>query len=209
MDHLYYICQSIEDSIYSTISASFPSACIVSFLAFISYMVIWLMFNSYKSRIKKPLGISSMVSQGVLVSIFVFYTYMVLFRTWIARSRWENPLDKIFGGWGLYTEKGNLTTEAIENVMLLFPFTFLLGILLRKRWKKYSTESAFRYLAYSGFFMSLTIETVQLLLKRGTFQFSDLFYNTIGGILGGAFCLTIRRLRFKICTGKWQSKHEK
>lgn len=209
MDHLYYICQSIEDSIYSTISASFPSACIVSFLTFISYMVIWLMFNSHKSRIKKPLGISSMVSQGVLVSIFVFYTYMVLFRTWIARSRWENPLDKIFGGWGLYTEKGNLTTEAIENVMLLFPFTFLLGILLRKRWKKYSTESAFRYLAYSGFFMSLTIETVQLLLKRGTFQFSDLFYNTIGGILGGAFCLTIRRLRFKICTGKWQSKHEK
>ena len=110
---------------------------------------------------------------------------------------------------GLIYRKGNLTTEAIENVMLLFPFTFLLGILLRKRWKKYSPGSAFRYLALSGFFMSLTVETVQLLLKRGTFQFSDLFYNTTGGILGGAFYLTIRRLRFKICACKWQSKHKK
>ena len=62
-----------------------------------------------------------MVYQGVWTAIFIFYTYMVLFRTWIARKRWEDPLDKIFGGWGLYTEKGNLTTEAIENVMLPFP----------------------------------------------------------------------------------------
>lgn len=209
MDQLYCIYRSIEKSICSTISASFPSACIVSFLAFISYMVFRLFFSLHKNRSKNFSGVSDMVYQGVWTAIFTFYTYMVLFRTWIARKRWEDPLDKIFGGWGLYTEKGNLTIEAIENVMLLFPFTFLLGILLRKRWKKYSPGSAFRYLALSGFFMSLTIETVQLLLKRGTFQFSDLFYNTTGGILGGAFYLTIRRLRFKICACKWQSKHKK
>ena len=197
MDQLYCIYRSIEKSIYSTVSASFPSACIVSFLAFISYMVIQLFFSPHKNRLKNFSGVSGMVYQGVWTAIFTFYTYMVLFRTWIARKRWEEPLDKVFGGWGLYTEKGKLTTEAIENVMLLFPFTFLLGIFLRRRWEKYSLGSAFRYLAFSGFFMSLTIETVQLLLKRGTFQFSDLFYNTTGGVLGGACYLTIRRLRLQ------------
>ena len=136
MDQLYCIYRSIEKSICSTISASFPSACIVSFLAFISYMVLRLFLSLHKNRSKNFSGVSDMVYQGVWTAIFIFYTYMVLFRTWIARKRWEDPLDKIFGGWGLYTEKGNLTTEAIENVMLLFPFTFLLGILLRKRWKK-------------------------------------------------------------------------
>lgn len=209
MNQLYCIYRSIEKSVFLTISASFPSACIVSFLAFISYMVIQLFFCPHKNRLKNFSGVSGMVYQGVWTAIFTFYTYMVLFRTWIARKRWEEPLDKVFGGWGLYTEKGKLTTEAIENVMLLFPFTFLLGIFLRRRWEKYSLGSAFRYLAFSGFFMSLTIETVQLLLKRGTFQFSDLFYNTTGGVLGGACYLTIRRLRFKICAGKWQSKHKK
>ena len=138
MDQLYCIYRSIEKSICSTISASFPSACIVSFLAFISYMVLRLFFSLHKNRSKNFSGVSGMVYQGVWTAIFTFYTYMVLFRTWIARKRWEDPLDKIFGGWGLYTEKGNLTTEAIENVMLLFPFTFLLGILLRNGGKVFA-----------------------------------------------------------------------
>lgn len=197
MDQLYYIYRSIEKSVFSTISASFPSASIVSVLSFISYMVIQLYFNLHKNRFKKFSGISSMICQGIWFAAFIFYTYMVLFRTWIARKHWEDPLDKIFGGWGLYTKEGNITTEAIENMMLLFPFSFLLGMLLRKRWEKYSTVSALRYLEFSAFFMSLSIEIVQLLLKRGTFQFSDLFYNTTGGMLGGVFFLSIRMLNFR------------
>ena len=208
MDQLYCIYRSIEKSICSTISASFPSACIVSFLAFISYMVFRLFFSLHKNRSKNFRVFPVQFIRRLDCDIYLLHIYGIV--SYLdCKERWEDPLDKIFGGWGLYTEKGNLTTEAIENVMLLFPFTFLLGILLRKRWKKYSPGSAFRYLALSGFFMSLTVETVQLLLKRGTFQFSDLFYNTTGGILGGAFYLTIRRLRFKICACKWQSKHKK
>ena len=98
MDQLYCIYRSIEKSICSTIFASFPSACIVSFLAFISYMVLRLFFSLHKNRSKNFSGVSDMVYQGVWTAIFTFYTYMVLFRTWIARKRWEDPLDKIFGG---------------------------------------------------------------------------------------------------------------
>lgn len=52
MDQLYYIYRSIEKSVFSTISASFPSASIVSVLSFISYMVIQLYFNLHKTDLK-------------------------------------------------------------------------------------------------------------------------------------------------------------
>ena len=74
MDQLYCIYRSIEKSICSTISASFPSACIVSFLAFISYMVFRLFFSLHKNRSKNFSGVSDMVYQGVWTAIFIFYT---------------------------------------------------------------------------------------------------------------------------------------
>ena len=36
-----------------------------------------------------------------------------------------------------------------------------------------------------AFGFSLMIEMLQLLLRLGTFQLSDIFYNTVGGVLGG------------------------
>lgn len=114
MDQLYCIYRSIEKSICSTISASFPSACIVSFLAFISYMVLRLFFSLHKNRSKNFSGVSGMVYQGVWTAIFIFYTYMVLFRTWIARKRWEDPLDKIFGGWAYIPKKETLPQRRLK-----------------------------------------------------------------------------------------------
>ena len=53
-----------------------------------------------------------------------------------------------------------------------------------------------------AFLSSLTIELLQLFLRLGTFQISDLFFNTIGGLVGGiiyflvnAVAERIRRIR--------------
>ena len=53
-----------------------------------------------------------------------------------------------------------------------------------------------------AFLSSLTIELLQLFLRLGTFQISDLFFNTIGGLAGGiiyflvnAVAERIRRMR--------------
>ena len=35
------------------------------------------------------------------------------------------------------------------------------------------------------FFFSLSIEFLQLFLRLGTFQLSDFFFNTLGGLIGG------------------------
>ena len=37
------------------------------------------------------------------------------------------------------------------------------------------------------------IEMLQLLLRLGTFQLSDIFYNTVGGVIGGVcYCVAMK-----------------
>ena len=45
---------------------------------------------------------------------------------------------------------------------------------------------------------SVGIETLQLLLRLGTFQLSDIFYNTVGGVIGGLMCYGIRKVRKRL-----------
>ena len=47
-------------------------------------------------------------------------------------------------------------------------------------WKKILRQSG-----KIAFIFSVSIEMLQLLLRLGTFQLSDIFYNTVGGVLGG------------------------
>lgn len=116
-----------------------------------------------------------------------FYTAMILFRTLLNRNLWMNPLSNVMGGWFLHNEKGEITTEPIENLILFIPFSILLLWSFRDKmlkeikgigiisWK--STKMVFLF--------SLSIEFLQLFLRLGTFQLADLFYNTLGGFIGG------------------------
>ena len=45
---------------------------------------------------------------------------------------------------------------------------------------------------------SVGIETLQLLLRLGTFQLSDIFYNTVGGVFGGLMYYGIRKARKRL-----------
>ena len=131
--------------------------------------------------------------------LLVFYSTMILFRTILNRDIWFNPLGDIMGGWGVHYADGTLSTEPIENFMLFMPFAVLLlwafkdeilgsDVRLGKvLWK--STVAV-------GIF-SFGIEFSQLLFHLGTFQISDLVYNTLGGTVGGAVYYVIYRVRHK------------
>lgn len=119
--------------------------------------------------------------------LLVFYTTMILFRTLLNRNMWANPLSEVLGGWGLYNEKGELTTEAIENLFLFIPFMILLLWSYRERIlgeKVRLIRTLWQSLKIT-FLFSLSIEFLQLFLRLGTFQLSDLTYNTLGGLMGG------------------------
>ncbi len=121
------------------------------------------------------------------IFVLVFYTAMILFRTLLNRNMWANPVENVIGVWGLYNQNGELTTEAIENLALFIPFTVLLlwciGGKKSERMIKLF-EVVWKSVAIV-FIFSMTIEFLQLFLRIGTFQLSDLFYNTLGGLIGG------------------------
>ena len=141
--------------------------------------------------------------------ILFFYITMVLFKTLINRDMWMNPLCDVWGVWGIYryntvTGQRILTSECIENFFLLMPYiVFMFWNFEEKIFgKKVYIGKIILKSIQIAFLSSLTIELLQLFLRLGTFQISDLFFNTIGGLVGGiiyflvnAVAERIRRIR--------------
>lgn len=121
------------------------------------------------------------------IFVLVFYVAMILFRTLLNRNMWGNPVENVIGIWGLHNQNGELTTEVLENLALFIPFTILLLWSFRK--KLLREEVKFLGTIWQSvkivFLFSLAIEFLQLFFRLGTFQLSDLFYNTLGGFVGG------------------------
>lgn len=60
-------------------------------------------------------------------------------------------------------------------------------------WKKILWQSG-----KIAFIFSISIEMLQLLLRLGTFQLSDIFYNTVGGMIGGLIYCAVMKARKRL-----------
>ena len=132
--------------------------------------------------------------------LLAFVTSLILFRTLLNRNLWMNPLSKVMGGWGIWeTVNGEqkLTTECIENVIMMVHFSAVVMWTFQKKagngWKNIVWQSG-----RVAFIFSIVIEVLQLLLRLGTFQLSDIFYNTVGGVVGGVCYWGVMRVRKKL-----------
>ena len=130
----------------------------------------------------------------------VFVISLILFRTLLNRKMWTNPLSDIMGGWGIWeivNGERKLTTECIENVIMMMPFSVVVmwtfGEKIGNGWKKVLWCSG-----KMAFIFSVSIEMLQLLLRLGTFQLSDIFYNTVGGAFGGLMYCAVMKARKRL-----------
>ena len=130
--------------------------------------------------------------------ILFFFTVMILFRTFLNRNMWANPLSDVMGGWWIWEEvngEQKLTTECFENLVLMLPFTFLLFWTFGEKIKKVSLWRMIWKGLKIAFIFSFTIEMLQLFLRLGTWQLSDLFYNTVGGGIGGLLYYVVYQVK--------------
>lgn len=129
-----------------------------------------------------------------------FYTALILFRTFLNRTIWYDPLEKLFGGWGFQGSR-RMTAEAIENIMLFIPFSVLFLWMSDAEKEQFSNRQAMRRAVWktTGIvaLFSLVIESGQLLFHLGTFQIADLCYNTLGGLIGSALYYIVRTAKKK------------
>lgn len=127
--------------------------------------------------------------------LLAFVTSMILFRTLLNRNLWMNPLFDVMGGWGIWETKNGeqiLTTECIENVIMMVPFSSVV------MWTFDVKKRVVRQSGKIAFIFSVVIEMLQLLLRLGTFQLSDIFYNTVGGVIGGVCYWGIMKIRIHL-----------
>lgn len=121
-----------------------------------------------------------------LLCLLCLYTCMVFFRTLFNRNLWLNPLSNVFDGWWIWNTAADgtrtLSSECFENMALLMPVVGIAIWTFPDWFKKTGYIKGSFVIAGS---MSLFIESCQLFFRLGTFQFSDLTYNTLGGVLIG------------------------
>lgn len=133
----------------------------------------------------------------------VLVVILILFRTLFNRKLWNNPVQNVIGPWRCFTKDDTgwqfITAEPIENFALFFPLAILIlwnfDILMKGNvlHRMFATTR-------SLVICSCTIECIQLFMRLGTFQLSDLFFNVFGGVAGVFFyycCVYFKRLRRK------------
>ena len=170
--------------------------CILSFLGMYLYLYaekIEATGQGYKNAIKIWIKYFKNDKYFRINFFLLFYCSLILFRTLLLRDMWLNPLANVMGGWSIYVEDPNtgkvtFTTEGIENIILFIPFTVLFMLKKRIMLPSCPKELVKNVINQMGrvFVISCGIEFTQLVLRVGTFQISDLVYNTIGATCGAA-----------------------
>ena len=133
------------------------------------------------------------------IFVLAFYSAILLGRTVFCRDISAYPLGHLLGAW-LHDENGRITTTGIENIILFIPMSAILIWALYDRLFGSRRVSLWRIIKLStsfSFIISLSIEFVQLMLKSGRVQISDLVFNTAGGLIGGVIYYIIYKIKHK------------
>lgn len=195
MEYIENIIKNVLIAIYQFLGASL--------LVSILFMFLYMYADIHGWKKSFVLWIQRFKKEKEFRNIFwlCLYTSMILFKTVLTRGIWGNPLSNVIGYWGLQENKGVLVTENIENTILFIPFTILvLVVFLKEEVNDKGKISLFKIIKITvevAFTFSLIIEMAQVLLKVGTFQLSDLFFNTIGGFIGGTIYFCVSQIRKK------------
>lgn len=130
-------------------------------------------YRRSRSEIRK-----SRTLQAILTALLAAYMFLILSTTVLARpvhNEYRYVLLPLWSYVEIFKGSKNLLIENIANVIMLAPVGFLLPAVARLNGKK---------TVLIGFLFSLSIELLQLILKRGLFEFDDMIHNTAGCLVG-------------------------
>lgn len=140
----------------------------------------------------RRIGLSFLVSY-----LFLVIAVTVFLRTPSAKS---NLILELFRSYKEYNTNDFTWFEIRANVLLFIPIGFLLPMAIKK---------PFYIPLITGVGISVTIELLQLVLRRGTCEIDDLISNSIGLLIGYCAFLLVKAIVFaikKLCS-RYKAKH--
>lgn len=121
--------------------------------------------------------------QLICMEILEIYVLLVLFSTVFTRgegTQFKYELELFWSYRRGIIECGEMIIrDIILNTLMLMPIGIIMPMIYRNMYRK-----VFLRIILIGFSVSCLIEILQLVLKRGFFEFDDLFHNTLGVIIG-------------------------
>ncbi len=156
--------------------------------------LIYLLFTVLKS------GKSAVKLKKALSLLFFSFNLSLIFQiTIIGRiGRHYDGWSVLNGDWNIFENQYLLSSPQMRNIalfLMLMPSVFL--FIKCSKSKALSTKLMMTAGILFPFLISLFIELCQGIFSIGTFQFSDLFYNTLGGLIGAVFYIVIQKLHKK------------
>lgn len=130
--------------------------------------------------------------RNTLLTMFGGYLFFVLCTTLFFRESSESLRYCLFPFWSYDVLNYKIIAQLILNVLLFVPIGFFLSaIMYGIRWMQ---------VIETGCLLSVMIEFLQLLTRRGVCNIDDVIHNTIGCAIGyGIFLLYKTILKIKIC----------
>ena len=138
--------------------------------------------------------------------VFWEYVAFILCMTVFFREGVEERAFNLMPFWSYTAESADLQhslyVEGLMNVLMFVPFGLLIGCAYRSiGWK--------RMLA-STVGLTLLIEVLQFIYKRGFAELDDVMHNTLGAVIGlGIITLTVKGFRFHVSGFKYWSIRSK
>lgn len=162
------------------------------------FMYVYKQCDSWKTAIKRWINWFRTDASFRKMFIFIAYLVIILYRTLTNRGMAINTVDNVIGIWKINNFDENYKQIVLVNLVLFIPFTILLfwnfALKLLKNLK--FTTIILQSLKITYLF-SLAIEFLQLFLRTGVWQISDLFFNTLGGIIGGILYWIVLNIKNK------------
>jgi glycopeptide antibiotics resistance protein len=151
-------------------------------------IVVFLGVGSLFSFLRKGLcdGFRYTMLLLLLVCVLLILGTSVVFRNSVAESHISLiPLSSYFD-YGKNTYLMEKSAINILNVVMFIPVGLLLGFGLK--------YISYKKILFAGIGLSVAIELLQFILKRGLCETDDVIHNTVGCIIGFAIYKTIIRL---------------
>lgn len=123
-------------------------------------------------------------AQKCIFPFLVFYLCVVFSITIVNRLPYDEVRYNLalFWSYEAAAERSYFILEILLNYFMLLPYGVFASFYMKPR-----------NVILSGAMLSLGIEIAQLLMRRGLFEFDDIFGNVIGVILGTLIFTTIRK----------------